>query len=109
LEAISELNSETEDWEIYQEIPENQETHYDIVYRNVKLNTDHECILDIAVQYREVFEDGKDEISFVPFVAEAGDVKSRKGWLEIDCTGKRYVSDAKYPKLDTEVNFKIED
>lgn len=109
LKSISELDSDITGWEAYQEIPENQETHYDVVYRNVKLNTDHECILDIAVQYREVYEEGKDEISFIPFVIEAGDVKKRKGWLEIDCTGKRYVSDAKYPKLDAEVNFKIED
>ncbi|MBW7674618.1 M14 family zinc carboxypeptidase [Chryseobacterium chendengshani] len=108
LKAISELKSDTTDWEKYLEIPENQETHYDIVYRNVKLNTDHECILDIAVQYREVIEEGKDEISFIPFVMEVGDV-NRKGWLEIDCTGKRFVSDTKYPKLDAEVSFKIEE
>lgn len=109
LKAISELRSDTTGWENYLEIPENQETHYDIVYRNVKLNTDHECILDIAVQYREIFEEGQDEILFVPFVVEAGEVKKRKGWLEIDCTGKRFVSDTKYPKLDAEVSFKIEE
>ena len=108
LKAISELNSDTKGWEVYHEIPENQETHYDIVYRNVKLNTEHECTLDIAVQYREIYEEGRDDISFIPFVMEAGEV-NRKGWLEIDCTGKRFVSDTKYPKLDTEVNFKIED
>lgn len=108
LKAITELNSETTGWEKYLEIPENQETHYDIVYRNVRLNTDHECILDIAVQYREIIEDGKDEISFIPFVIEAGDIKNRKGWLEIDCTGKKFVSETKYPKLDAEVSFTIE-
>ncbi|MCU7616708.1 M14 family zinc carboxypeptidase [Chryseobacterium sp. PBS4-4] len=109
LKAISELKSEIKGWEKYLEIPENQETHYDIVYRNVKLNTDHECILDIAVQYREIFEEGKDEISFVPFVMEVGNVSKRKGWLEIDCTGKKFISETKYPKLDAEVNFKIEE
>jgi len=108
LKAMSDLNSDIEGWEMYQEIPENQETHYDIVYRNVKLNTEHECILDVAVQYREIYEEGKDDICFIPFVIEAGEVK-RKGWLEIDCTGKRFISDTKYPKLDSEVNFKIED
>jgi len=109
LRAMSELNGATSGWENYKEIPENQETHYDIVYRNVKLNTDHECILDIAVQYSEVYEEGKDEISFIPFVVEAGDVKLKKGWLEIDCTGKKFICDTKYPKLDSEVNFKIVD
>ena len=109
LKSIGELKSDSKGWEKYLEIPENKETHYDIVYRNVKLNTDHECILDIAVQYREILEEGKDEISFIPFVMEVGDVKNRKGWLEIDCTGKRFVCETKYPKLDVRVNFKIED
>ena len=109
LKAISELNSAIEGWEDYLNIPENRETHYDIVYRNIKLNTEHECILDVAVQYREIKEEGKDEISFVPFVMEVGDVKQRKGWLEIDCTGKKFISATKYPKLDAEVNFTIED
>ncbi len=109
LKAISELNSGTEGWEAYLEIPENKETHYDVIYRNVKLNTEHECILDIAVQYREVFEEGKDEISFIPFVVEAGDVKKKKGWQEIDCTGKKFICPTRYPKLDAEVSFTIED
>ncbi|SMP09649.1 M14 family zinc carboxypeptidase [Chryseobacterium profundimaris] len=109
LKAMTELNSETEGWEAYLEIPENKETHYDIIYRNVKLNTDHECILDIAVQYRELKEEGREEISFIPFVMEVGDVKQRKGWKEIDCTGKRFICSTKYPKLDAEVNFIIED
>ncbi|GEN74693.1 M14 family zinc carboxypeptidase [Chryseobacterium hagamense] len=108
LKAISELNSGTEGWEAYLEIPENKETHYDVIYRNVKLNTDHECVLDIAVQYREIFEEGEDEISFVPFVVEAGEVR-RKGWQEIDCTGKKFISPTKYPKLDAEVSFTIGD
>lgn len=109
LEAMSTLRSGTDGWEIYNEIPENKETHYDIIYRNVKLNTDHECVLDIAVQYKEVYETGKDEISFIPYVALVGDVKGKKGWLEIDCSGKKFISETKYPKLDAEVSFTIED
>lgn len=109
LKAMAELNSDTQGWEVYKEIPENIESHYDIVYRNVKLNTDHDCVLDIAVQYREVYREGEEEISFVPYVALAGEVKNKKGWLEIDCSGKKFVSESKYPKLDAEVNFKIED
>jgi len=109
LKAISELDSEIDGWEDYLTIPENRETHYDIIYRNIKLNTEHECILDVAVQYREIKEEGNDEISFVPFVMEVGDVKQKKGWLEIDCTGKKFISATKYPKLDEEVSFTIED
>ena len=108
LRAISELNGETKDWEIYQQIPINKETHYDLIYRNVKLNTDFECILDVAVQFKEEIKDGADEIHFVPIVVEVGDIGKKKGWKEIDCAGKTFVCEKKFPKLDAEVNFKIE-
>ena len=106
--AISDLNGTTSNWEQYLEIPENKESHFDIIYRNVKLNTDFECILDIAVQFKEEIKSGDDEISFVPIVTEVGDVGTKKGWLEIDCTGKKFICNKKFPKLDAEVNFKIE-
>ncbi|OWK73915.1 peptidase M14 [Flavobacteriaceae bacterium JJC] len=108
LKAISELKGSTENWELYQQIPENKETHYDIIYRNVKLNTDFECILDIAVQFKEEIVEGDDEISFIPVVMEVGDVGRKKGWKEIDCEGKTFVSERKFPKLDAEVDFRIE-
>ncbi|MDQ0475544.1 hypothetical protein QF004_000045 [Chryseobacterium sp. MDT2-18] len=107
LVATSELNGATDGWEIYQEIPENKESHYDLIYRNVKLNTDFECILDVAVQYKEEIKPGADEIYFIPIVVEVGDIGKKKGWKEIDCTGKTFVSDRKFPKLDEEVDFKI--
>ena len=108
LKAISDLNGATTNWEHYLEIPENKESHFDIIYRNVKLNTDFECILDIAVQYKEEIKPGDDEISFVPIVTEVGDVGTKKGWIEIDCTGKKFICNKKFPKLEAEVNFKIE-
>ncbi len=108
LVAISELGGNSDGWEMYQEIPDNEETHYDIIYKNVKLNTDFECILDVAVQFKEEIKPGADEISFVPMVVEVGDVGKKKGWKEIDCTGKTFVSARKFPKLDEEVDFKIE-
>ncbi|UJF29829.1 peptidase M14 [Kaistella sp. 97-N-M2] len=108
LKAISDLRGSTQNWEVYKEIPENKETHYDVIYRNVKLNTDFECILDVAVQYKEEILDGEDEIIFVPIVVEVGDIGRKKGWKEIDCTGKSFVSEKKFPKLDAEVDFKIE-
>lgn len=108
LKAISELNGSTKNWENYLSIPENKETHFDLVYRNVKLNTDFECILDIAVQFKEEILEGADEISFRPIVVEVGDIGKKKGWEEIDCTGKTFVCEKKFPKLDEEVNFRIE-
>lgn len=108
LVAISELAGKTDGWETYQQIPENKESHYDLIYRNVKLNTDFECILDIAVQYKEQIKPEDNEISFVPIVVEVGDTGKKKGWKEIDCTGKSFISERKFPKLDEEVDFKIE-
>ena len=107
LKAIGELQNGTDAWEKYFEIPENQETHYDIIYRNVKLNTDFECVLDVAVQFKEELKEGDDEISFVPIVMEVGDCGKKKGWKEIDCIGKFFKSESKFPKLDAPQNFEI--
>ena len=107
LKAISELSGDTEGWEKYTEILENRETHYDIIYRNVKLNTDFPCVLDVAVQYREVYHAGDEEISFVPMVMEVGDCSRKKGWKEIDATGKFFKCERKFPKLDAEVDFEL--
>lgn len=107
LKAIADLQGKTNDWEKYFEIPENKESHYDIIYRNVKLNTDFHCVLDIAVQYKEVYEKGNDDISFIPIVMEVGDCGKKKGWKEIDCRGKFFKCERKFPKLDSEVDFEI--
>ncbi len=108
LAAITELRGSEENWEKYEQIPPNKESHYDVIYRHVKLNTDYECILDVAVQYREVKREGSEEIEFVPIVTEVGNVSTRKGWREIDCTGKKFVSQTAFPKVDEEVNFSFE-
>jgi hypothetical protein len=100
------INGSIENFENYFEIPENKETHFDIIYRNVKLNTDFPCILDIAVQFREDYIGGN-EIIFTPIVVEVGDVGKKKGWKEIDCTEKFFKSEKKYPKLNEVQNFEI--
>ena len=107
LKAIADLNGSTEGFEAYFEIPENKEDHWDIIYRNVRLNTDFECIIDIAVQYKESIETGASEISFTPIVVEVGDCGKKIGWKEIDCTGKFFKSDSLYPKLDAPQDFEI--
>lgn len=108
LESMAKLKGESSGWEKYFDIPENKESHYDIVYRNVKLNTDYDCILDIAVQFREIYEMGNEEITFAHYVIAVGDVKEKKGWKEIDCSGKKFISETKYPKLDEIVSFTFE-
>ena len=44
----------------------------------MKLNTDFECVLDVAVQYKEEIKEGEEEISFVPIVVEVGDLHRKK-------------------------------
>lgn len=107
LKAIAELKGSTNGFEKYNEIPENKETHYDIIYKNVSLKTDFPCVLDIAVQFKETYTEGKDDIDFIPFVAEVGDLGRKKGWKEIDCTDKEFICERKFPKLDAMVDFEI--
>jgi len=107
LKAISVLKGDTYSYETYFDIPQNKETHFDLIYRNVKLNTEFECILDIAAQYREILDDNKN-LTYQPYVIEVGDLNHKKGWTEIDCTDKKFVSVKKFPKLDAIVDFIIE-
>lgn len=107
LVAIGKYQGDTLGYEQYFALPENRESHYDIIYRNVKLNTDFPCVLDIAVQYREEKKPDSLDIEFIPIVVEVGDCGKKKGWEELDCTDKRFVSQSLYPKLDAPVNFQI--
>ncbi len=108
LKAMISLKSSTQGWEDYFLLPENKEDHFDIIYRNVKLNTDFNCVIDIAVQYKEEKLEDYDDITFVPMVVEVGDCGKKKGWREVDCTGKKFVSEALYPKLDEKQSFSID-
>ena len=40
-------------------------------------------------------------------MVEVCDIGKIKGWQEIDCTGKEFVCDRKFPKLDAPVAFEI--
>ncbi|SDG09356.1 M14 family zinc carboxypeptidase [Epilithonimonas hungarica] len=107
LKAISVLKGDTYSYETYFDIPQNRETHFDLIYRNVRLNTEFECILDIGVQYREILDDNRD-LTYQPYVVEVGDLNHKKGWTEIDCTDKKFISVKRFPKLDALADFKIE-
>lgn len=107
LKAVIDLNGKIMSWEKYLEIPENKESHFDVVYRNVSLNTDFPCVLDIAVQYKEVLNEGASEIDFIPIVVEVGDCSRKKGWKEEDCTGKLFKSRRVFPKLNAPQDFEI--
>lgn len=107
LKAIAELEGSEIGWEQYLSIPENKNTHYDIIYRNVKLNKKFLSTVDIAIQYEEKIIDNNKDISFFPIVQEVGDLGTKKGWKEIDCTGKTYISEKIAPQINTLQNFEI--
>ncbi len=106
--AMGNLMGSTQNWEVYNAIPINKESHFDVIYRNVKLNTSYDCVLDIAVQFREEIGPDDADISFVPIVVEVGDLSKKLGWKEIDCSGKRFCSSTMFPKLDAVVDFSFE-
>lgn len=108
LRAIITLNGATDGWEHYDEIPENKESHYDIIYRNVKVDPNNESFIDIAVQYKEVYQDGDQEITFIPIIAAIGNIKDRTGWQEIDCSQKTFKSGSKFPTIDSIADFSFE-
>lgn len=108
LKTMAVLRGDTVGYEAYFRIPENKESHFDIIYRNVKLNTDFDCVLDVAVQYKEIFDAEISNIKLIPYVVEVGDLGRKKAWQEVDCTGRKFVSQNKFPKLDAEINFSIE-
>lgn len=107
LRTMGNFRGITEGYKDYFNIPENKESHFDIIYRNVKLNTDFESIVDIGVQYKEVIKEGKEEIDFIPYVVNVGDLGKKKSWKEVDCKGKQFICEKKFPKIDAPVNFEI--
>lgn len=107
LKAIGELKGSTEGWEGYLELPENKTTHFDIIYRNVKISDAHDSRVDIAVQYREELDENKEKLKFVPIVMEIGDLRFKKGWKEIDAAELKFVCKDGCPKLDAIQNFEL--
>lgn len=91
--------------EKYFQIPENKESHFDLIYRNVKINEISE--VDIVIQYKEIKTDESDEISLVPYVVEIGDCGEKKAWKEIDCSNKIFKINSGSLEINIEQNFSI--
>lgn len=67
----------------YFEIPQNDKLFYDIIIRNAKLKRkDSHQILDVAVQYEEVFK--QDRVVFIPKIVKISDLSGFFGHREID-------------------------
>ncbi|WP_018674499.1 M14 family zinc carboxypeptidase [Riemerella columbina] len=106
LKAMADLKGDTTNFEMYSEIPENKDTHCDIIYNNLNINTGEEpYLVDVAVQYREEFTEGHEELTFQPYILDIGDARRKKAWKTIDCEGKLFQD--KRPQLDQKAQFTI--
>ena len=85
LEAISK-GIDVEGYEDYFLIPENEKQFYDIVIRNIKLESSSVEAVDVAIQYEERLVDGK--VEFIPIVEAISKLDSFYGHREIDAKGQ---------------------
>ncbi len=85
LEAISK-GIDVEGYEDYFLIPENAKQFYDIVIRNIKLESSSVEAVDVAIQYEERLVDGK--VEFIPIVEAISKLDSFYGHREIDAKGQ---------------------
>ncbi|HBK82074.1 MAG TPA: peptidase M14, partial [Flavobacterium sp.] len=74
-------------------IPENKVSFFDILYKNVKINTNGiEKIVNFATQYKEKVENGN--IIFEPFMVSINDDSHEYfGHLSYDLNGRMFRSD----------------
>lgn len=97
-------------YEQYFSIPENNIMFYDIKITNVNISDNKKDTADIAIQYKEVIENGKDEISFIGIVEEIGDLSHFSGHLEYDAQGRKFSSKFnKYPKIGMLADFQLDE
>lgn len=85
LEAISK-GIDVEGYEDYFLIPENAKQFYDIVIRNIRLESSSVEAVDVAIQYEERLVDGK--VEFIPIVEAISKLDSFYGHREIDAKGQ---------------------
>lgn len=74
-----------EDFESYFDIPQNKKNFYDVIIRNSKLKTTALDTTDIAIQFKEVLEDGI--IKFIPFIEKIEKLDSYFAHNDIDAKG----------------------
>ena len=84
LKAISEKSFENLNYNKYQEIPENEKLFNDVILRGAKIKNG---VVDIAIQYKEVFKDG--EFLFLPVIEKIAPKISKFAHKEIFCENKK--------------------
>jgi len=93
LQYISAENNWEMNWEKYFEIPENNSRMFDILIKNIGISyNSKQCNIDIAIQYKERLNTIKNEIEFIPYIEEIGDLSIFYGLKTIDIKNQIILS-----------------
>lgn len=101
-----------EGYELYNEIPNNSLSFFDIIYRNVRIREDKKETVDIGIQYVEKITKGENELSFFAKIEDIGDLSFMYGHEEIDAEGRYIVfadSSIQFPKIGILADFKLDE
>ncbi|MCX8676199.1 MULTISPECIES: M14 family zinc carboxypeptidase [unclassified Apibacter] len=99
-------------YELYNEIPNNSLSFFDIIYRNVRIREDKKETVDIGIQYAEKITKGENELSFIAKIEDIGDLSFMYGHEEIDAEGRCIVfadSAIQFPKIGILADFKLDE
>jgi hypothetical protein len=92
----------------YMNIPQNNPSFYDFVYKNININYDSsKKSINFAAQYKE--ELINKTIFFNAFIAKIGDLSGCNGHFEFDAEGKTYSNDNQsVPELNQKASFLLD-
>jgi hypothetical protein len=77
-----------ESFEVYNNLPFNKESLYDLILRNLKFkNRNITSIIDLGINNDETFDEISGEIKITPTIQEVGDLSNLYGSDEIDLMG----------------------
>ena len=99
-------------YELYNEIPNNSLSFFDIIFRNVRIREDKKETVDIGIQYVEKITKGENELSFIAKIEDIGDLSFMYGHEEIDAEGRCIVfadSAIQFPKIGILADFKLDE
>lgn len=93
----------------YLNIPQNNVSFFDFMYKNVKINYDgNEIITNFVAQYKEELIDNK--LNFNAYIVEAGDLKGYYGHYEYDAKGALYKDGQNNrPKENQKADFNFDE
>jgi hypothetical protein len=97
-----------ESYRIYDNLPYNKESLYDLILRNMKINyMNNESLVDIGVNNYEIIDVNSGEIIITPTIEEIGDLSGRCGSDEFDLNDYEVEPAGKSVKIGDVLNLQI--